>query len=595
VYTGRHDQGSGDRYQEEKSKDVTWNVSDGIMTRMARYTSVGMEKIRKGNCERFLRDARAKYCDKFDYSRVVEQYQKQKSRVEIGCPIHGFIQIAPDNHLRDKSNMGCPKCGINARAGKRTKAGEKRFREEFARIFGKRFVIVGEYRGAHEVIRIQCIRHRIVFGSTPTSLISGNVKHGCQECLVENRWIPQRMTGAEYVKRIAEKYGSQIIVAPSDYNGMNKPIRAVCIEHGLFTAYSSTLYYRSIYGCMKCAKLHMGYAGYRLERIERGEVQSRRATRIALMEVEVFGIKSYKLGITYRSLESRYKENVKAVMFDAVLDEYDALRLEQTLHSKYNKLRDTRVFKAGMRNGERWSGDSELYLAKAVPLIIHDLKNMIAQIEKSNGDYWSSVPKSMPPRLEIRRVDRHPGIYNQPRPVICLDTLKRYPSASAAKEIGSSQGNLTMVCNGKRGSVKGFRFAYADEYEAGKLWQFVSKTRENSPRARHVICIETGEQFPTVSSAARAKKISIGHIVQVCKGKRGLTGGYKWAYLEDYEANRLPQFRSMEGRPRQVKDLETGKIYNSLTEAGRNIGMTNGGILRHCQGKVKKPRFTYAD
>jgi hypothetical protein len=236
------------------------------------------------------------------------------------------------------------------------------------------------------------------------------------------------------------------------------------------------------------------------------------------------------------------------------------------------------------------------YLRKAVPFILADLQSMTAEIEKSKNDYWASVPKSMPPRLEIRRVDRLPGVYNQPRPVICLEIMKQYPSAtSAAKENGISRGNLTLVCNGKRGSVKGFRFAYVDEYEAGMLAQFVSKTRENSPKARQVICIETGEHFPTVSSAARAKYISNGHIVQVCKGKRGFAGRFKWAHLEDYEANRLPNFRSMEGGPRQVKDLETGKIFFSLTEGGRSIGMTTGGILRHCQGKVKKPRFVYVD
>jgi hypothetical protein len=408
--------------------------------------------------------------------------------------------------------------------------------------------------------------------------------------------IPNRMTGVEYSKRIAEKYGSKITVAPSDYKGMNKPISAVCTEHGPFTVNATALYHKGIYGCMTCAKLHMGYAGNRLERLERGEVKTRRATRIALMEVEVFGIKSYKLGVTYRSLESRYKENVKAVIFEAVLDEYDALRLEQSLHAKYHGLRDLRVFKAGMRQGERWSGDSELYLAKAVPLIIHELKNVIAQIEKNKDDYWSSVPKSMPPRLEIRRVDRPPGVYNQPRPVICLDTMKRYPSASsAAQEIGSSHGNLVMVCNGKRGNVRGFRFAYVDEYEAGKAKRFLSRTGDNDPKARPVICIDTGERFPTTSSAARAKDISNGHLVQVCKGKRGIAGGLRWAYLDDFEAGRLPRFRSMEGGPRPVKDLETGKLYFSLTEAGRNVGMTSGGILRHCQGRVKNPRFEYAD
>jgi hypothetical protein len=561
-----------------------------------RYSREGLEKIRKRNCERFLQDARTKFGKKFDYSRVVEQFQKQKVPVEIGCPVHGFLLIVPDRHLHYKSNTGCPKCGINMRAGKKSQTGEKKFREEFSRIFGERFIIVGEYRGSHENILIQCIRHRREFPSTPTNLISGTVTHGCPECLTENRLIPHKIKGKEYAKRIAEKYGSQITVTSSDYRGMDKHIKAICIEHGPFSVIARTLYHQSIYGCMKCAKLHMGYAGVRLERMERGEVNTRRATRLALMEVDVFGIKSYKLGVTYRSLESRYKENVKAVLFETVLEEYDALRLEQSLHSKYHELRDTRVFKAGMRHRERWSGDSELYLAKAVPLIIHDLKNMIAQIEKSNGDYWSSVPKSMPPRLEIRRVDRLPGVFNQPRPVICLETMKQYTSATAAaKEIGSSQGNLTMVCSGKRGHVKNLHFVYVEDYQAANVKEFVRRTGDNSPKARPVICIDTGEKFPTASAAAIAKSTGNGHIVQVCKGKRGYAGGHKWAYLEDHEANRLPQFRSMEGGPRQVKDLETGGIYFSLTEAGRSIGMTTGGILRHCQGKVKKPRFAYVD
>lgn len=561
-----------------------------------RYSSGGLEKIRKQNCERFLRDAEEKYGKLYDYSQVLNQYRKQKLSVEIGCPVHGFIPITPDKHLRNKSNTGCPKCGIDVRARGKKQTGEKKFRERFSKVFGNRFVIIGEYRGSHEVIRIRCVRHGREFTSTPTSINSGKVKHGCRQCLAEDGWIPHKMTGVAYAKRIAERYGSRITVASSDYRGMNKPIRAACIEHGPFMANATTLFHRSIYGCMECAKLHKGYAGYRLERIERGEVKSRRATRIALMEVEVFGIKSYKLGVTYRSLESRYKENVKTVRFEAVLDEYDALRLEQFLHSKYHALRDLRVFKAGMRRGERWSGDSELYLAKAVPLIRQDLKTMIAEIENSKDDYWSSVPKLMPPRLEIRRVDRSPGVYTQPRPVICLDTLKRYPSTtSAAKDIGISQGNLWAACNGKRGHVKGLRFAFVEDYEAGKIKRFMGRTGDKSPQARPVICIDTGESYPTASSAARAINTSNGHIVQVCKGKRGLAGGLRWAYLEDYEANRLPTFRSMVGGPRQVKDLETGEIIMSLTEAGRHIGMTHGGIIRHCQGRVKKPRFAYLD
>ena len=55
----------------------------------------------------FIRRARLKHGDKYDYSKT--QYKGKKHRVVIICPIHGEFEQLPQNHLR---RSGCPECGL---------------------------------------------------------------------------------------------------------------------------------------------------------------------------------------------------------------------------------------------------------------------------------------------------------------------------------------------------------------------------------------------------------------------------------------------------------------------------------------------------
>lgn len=47
--------------------------------------------------------------------------------------------------------------------------------------------------------------------------------------------------------------------------------------------------------------------------------------------MKIFGFKTYKIGTTYRRLETRYKEDLVKVYFEAKLKEFDALMLENLL------------------------------------------------------------------------------------------------------------------------------------------------------------------------------------------------------------------------------------------------------------------------
>jgi hypothetical protein len=62
----------------------------------------------------FIAEARDVHGDKYDYSRVV--YTGNKTFIEIGCPVHGFVSQQARRHLEGRE---CPKCAVIQRAANR--------------------------------------------------------------------------------------------------------------------------------------------------------------------------------------------------------------------------------------------------------------------------------------------------------------------------------------------------------------------------------------------------------------------------------------------------------------------------------------------
>lgn len=58
----------------------------------------------------------------------------------------------------------------------------------------------------------------------------------------------------------------------------------------------------------------------------------------------------------------------------------------------------------------------------------------------------------------------------------------------------------------------------------------------NNPKARSVICPETGVVFLTIKDAAVWAGVSYMNIVRVCKHQQLTAGGYHWEYFEDADA-----------------------------------------------------------
>ena len=112
-------------------------------------------------------------------------------------------------------------------------------------------------------------------------------------------------------------------------------IKIHCDIHGsIFTTKGYLT--RSPHKCPNCGKDSMGYAGNRLKTlVEKNSLG--RATFIGVMSVEVFGIQSIKVGVTTRTLQDRYKWNLKTIHFSAQLHEIDAYVLENQIHRRFIK------------------------------------------------------------------------------------------------------------------------------------------------------------------------------------------------------------------------------------------------------------------
>ena len=57
--------------------------------------------------EEFIRKARLRHGDKYDYSKTA--YTGKRNKVIITCPIHGDFEQSPQNHIK---KTGCPECGL---------------------------------------------------------------------------------------------------------------------------------------------------------------------------------------------------------------------------------------------------------------------------------------------------------------------------------------------------------------------------------------------------------------------------------------------------------------------------------------------------
>lgn len=116
----------------------------------------------------------------------------------------------------------------------------------------------------------------------------------------------------------------------------------------------------------------------------------------------------------------------------------------------------------------------------------------------------------------------------KPVPIVCVETGKIYSTIKAAsKEIKVASQSISAVLNGRRMTAGGFHWKYLEEILN------VTPKKPSKGNSKSVICVETGEIFPNIKTAADSINISTQAISGVLRGKGILAGGFHWKYIED--------------------------------------------------------------
>jgi hypothetical protein len=144
----------------------------------------GAEQAKKAissNTEEFVKRAKQIHGEKFDYSKV--QYEGNKKKVCIICPIHGEFWQTPDSHLR---GTNCPKCGYDNIRDKKTLSTDE-FIVRAKKVHGDKYDYSRtEYKGNDKKVCIICPEHG-EFWQLAYDHLQGK---GCQQCRMsrlENR------------------------------------------------------------------------------------------------------------------------------------------------------------------------------------------------------------------------------------------------------------------------------------------------------------------------------------------------------------------------------------------------------------------------
>lgn len=136
--------------------------------------------------------------------------------------------------------------------------------------------------------------------------------------------------------------------------------------------------------------------------------------------------------------------------------------------------------------------------------------------------------------------------YTVPRKtaVQCLETGKMYESiADASRDTGINHNSIRSVARGDRHKAGGY------------TWEYVNPAPDkrdnrgcNQPTAKKVRCAETGNQFVSLSDAARAVGLRNGNSIRRAIGRGGTAGGYHWEYVDEKKEVSTDDHHQADGR-----------------------------------------------
>jgi very-short-patch-repair endonuclease len=187
---------------------------------------------------KFIYNSKKLYEKEYNFSYNKTKYINSRTNLIITCPIHGDIEISPNNHIN--SNRSCKKCNEEKRREKEWKLFLEKSKEKHNDFYSYEKSI---YIGSKNNIIITCPIHG-EFKQTPNSHISGK---GCPECKPN-----YKLTKNEFIKRSTKKHNHKNYdYSLVEYINSSTEVKIICPVHGIFKQIPNS--HLLGYGCKKCS------------------------------------------------------------------------------------------------------------------------------------------------------------------------------------------------------------------------------------------------------------------------------------------------------------------------------------------------------
>ena len=194
---------------------------------------------KKKTKEEFIKDARKKHGDKYDYSKV--EYVNSATKVCIICPEpeHGEFWQTPSNHLKDR---GCPKCKVD-KIRERLTSTKEDFIKKAKKIHGDKYdYSKADYVNSKTKVCIICHEHG-EFWQEANSHLSGC---GCSKC--SGKYAP---TTEEWIASARKVHDNKYDYSKVKYINANTKVCIICPEHREF--WQRPADHTIGIGCPKCS------------------------------------------------------------------------------------------------------------------------------------------------------------------------------------------------------------------------------------------------------------------------------------------------------------------------------------------------------
>ena len=208
-------------------------------------------------------------------------------------------------------------------------------------------------------------------------------------------------------------------------------------------------------------------------------------------------------------------------------------------------------------------------------------------------------------QMSLSRIGKRMGAEHvNSKDVVCLETGELFHGISeAGRKMNIYHKLISQCCTGANKTAEGLHFRYKEDYD--KLTQEeIDEIILVENRSIQVVCLETREVFNKIIDAdaahpgANRKSITL-----CCRKELPTAGGLHWVYYEEYknmteeEIADILKWKS-KSNLRRCKCLETGQIFETLSEAERVLNLPKGKVGMVCTGHRKHTggyHFKYID